>query len=72
MYHGWKKSNLFFISKENVVYDCAVNLEWTLFCQASFWHAGKLVLNLTFYFANIFQFSTTGVFLKRGNIYPIL
>lgn len=65
MYHGWKKSSLFFISRENVVYDCAVDLEWTLPCQAIFWHAAELVLNLTFRFANIFQLSTMGVFFFK-------
>lgn len=62
MYHGWKKSNLFFISRENVVYVCAVNLEWTLLCQAIFWHTAELVFNATFYFANIFKFGIIGVF----------
>ena len=64
MYHGWKKSNLFLISRENVVYDCAVNLEWTVLCQAIFWHALELVLNVTSYFANSFQLGITGVSLK--------
>ena len=53
MYHSWKKSNLFLISRENVVY--AVNLEWTVLCQAIFWHTLELVFNLTSYSANNFQ-----------------
>lgn len=69
MYHGWKKSNLFFISRENVVYDGAVKLEWTLGCQDIFWHVGELGLNFTFHFASIFQLGTMGVFFLNEITY---